>query len=515
MTEVPQIWVYEQVHKLRMRLEHMGKTHAVFETGYGPSGLPHLGTFGEVARTTWVRRSFELLSGHTSELIAFSDDLDALRKVPENVPDPDMLKSYLGRSLSEIPDPWGTHLSYAAHNNAQLRSFLDKFGFDYSFQSSTQSYQSGKFDEGLMLMAAHHEEICELVKGTLQKERRASYSPFLPIHPVTREVMQVKIEEINLQEGTLTWQDPVDGAWYHTPIKGGACKAQWKADWALRWHVLGVDFEMSGKDLIDSVKLSSEICKVLGSEPPINMTYELILDENGRKISKSVGNGVSMQEWLRYAPAASLGQFLFPNPQRARRIKVSQIPQVVDEYVQNVINYGDDADCVNPVHHVHGADQVPQLPDISYSMILNFVNVLNTQDVDLVWQFMSRYLEVRPEHDHDLIQSLIQGAIHYYTDHMLPHRQFHVCDSAERMAIQELRGCLAMLEEGTPAEQIQYHVFEIGKAHKFEPLRDWFSLLYKVLLGQHQGPRFGVFVHMYGVQNTIDLIDVKLNTGVS
>jgi lysyl-tRNA synthetase class 1 len=510
---VPQIWPYQQAERVQDRIMNLGKTQAVFETGYGPSGLPHLGTFGEVARTTWVRRAFEKLTHMPTQLIAFSDDMDALRKVPTNVPEPEMLNAHVGRSLSEIPDPWHTHASYADHNNHKLMQFLDGYGFDYEFLSSTKCYTAGKFDQGLMRMAECHEEICDVVKRTLQKERRDTYSPFLPIHPVTREVMQVRIQDINLADGMLTWQDPADHVWYHTAIRGGACKAQWKADWALRWYVLGVDFEMSGKDLMDSVTLSSKICQVLGAEPPVSMTYELFLDEAGRKISKSVGNGVTMEEWLRYAPASSLCQFLFPNPQRARRIQVSQIPQVVDEYLANVSQYVTAPDPVNPVHHIHEAHAVPVLPDVSYSMLLNLVSVLNTQDVHMVLTFLNRYLHVDITQDGEMFRELVQCVINYFVDHVLPHREFVTPDCRERMAIQELRGCLTMLDADVTAEQIQYHVFEIGKAHKFEPLRDWFALLYKVLLGQSQGPRFGGFVHLYGVQNTIDLIDEKLNLG--
>ena len=513
MVDIPASWPYQQAERVRERVLKLGKKSAVFETGYGPSGLPHLGTFGEVARTTWVRRAFEQLTHMPTQLIAFSDDMDALRKVPQNVPNSQLLNEHLGRSLSAIPDPWQTHTSYAAHNNAELQKFLDEYGFDYEFMSSTDSYMSGKFNTGLLRMAEYHEEICDLVRGTLQQERRATYSPFLPIHPVTGEVMQVRIQEVHVSDNLLVWQDPDDYTWYHTRITNGACKAQWKADWALRWYVLGVDFEMSGKDLMDSVTLSSKICQVLGAEPPVSMTYELFLDAEGRKISKSVGNGVTMSEWLRYAPAESLCQFLFPNPHRARRIQVSQIPQVVDEYLTNVSQYVAAPDPVNPVHHIHQGGKVPQLPDVSYSMLLNLVSVLNTQDVDIVLTFLNRYLHVYVTQDSPMFRHLVQCVINYFVDHVLPHREFVTPDRRERMAIQELRGCLTMLTEDVTAEQIQYHVFEIGKAHKFEPLRDWFSLLYKVLLGQPQGPRFGGFVHLYGVQNTMNLIDEKLNLG--
>lgn len=506
--EFPPAWPTSQAQALAEHLARKGKSRALFETGYGPSGLPHIGTFGEVARTTWVRRAFENLTQQPTRLIAFSDDMDALRKLPDNVPNHDQLEAYLGRSLSKIPDPWYTHASYADHNNARLQAFLHEYDFAHEFISSTCAYESGMFDEGLIAMARCHEQICDVIRPTLKVDRRSTYSCFLPIHPVSGEVMQVPMQEVRPDQNELVWVDPTTQETYVTAIRGGACKAQWKADWALRWFVLDVDYEMHGKDLIDSVTISKKIVKILGGVPPLTMVYELFLDEHGEKISKSKGNGVSMEQWLRYAPPSSLCQFMFPNPQRARKIFVQQIPQVVDEYLTNVKKYVASPDTTNPVHHVHSAGTVPDLPDVSYSMLLNLVSVLNTQDVHMVLTFLSNYVSVR-ENDH-LLHDLVQCAINYFVDHVLPHREFVTPNRWERAAIMELRGCLTMLEADVTAEQIQFHVFEIGKAHKFEPLRDWFALLYKVLLGQSHGPRFGQFVHMYGVSNTIQLIDEKL-----
>jgi lysyl-tRNA synthetase class 1 len=507
---VPQIWPYQQAERVQDRIQNMGKMQAVFETGYGPSGLPHLGTFAEVARTTWVRRAFEKMTHMPTRLIAFSDDMDALRKVPLNVPGAPMLEAHLGRRLSDIPDPWETHPSYAAHNNAELCKFLDQYGFEYEFMSSTTCYQNGQFNAGLLRMAECHEEICDLVRPTLKQERRVTYSPFLPIHPVTGEVMQVSIQEVHVADNLLVWQDPNDHTWYQTLITNGACKAQWKADWALRWYALGVDFEMSGKDLMESVTLSSKICRVLGAEPPVSMTYELFLDGAGHKISKSVGNGVSMAEWLRYAPADSLCQFLFPNPGRARRIQIHQIPQTVDEYLTNQNRLVQDPDPTNPAYHILG-DRTPQHSEVSYQMILNLISVLNTTDVNMVMEFLQRYhSDVTSD---TVLTELVQCAINYFEDHMRPHRVFATATPAQVAAIQELRNILITLDPDSTAEQIQYHVFEVGKAHAFDPLRDWFACLYQVLLGQNQGPRFGGFVHLYGVQNTIQLIDEKLNLG--
>ena len=336
IADLPKSWPFEEAQKVARRLEASGKSSALFETGYGPSGLPHIGTFGEVARTTWVRHAFTLLTGLPSRLLAFSDDMDGLRKVPDNVPNKPMLAQHLGKPLTRIPDPFGTHASFGAHNNAMLRSFLDAFGFDYDFASSTEYYASGRFDAALLRVLEKHDEILAVMLPTLGADRQATYSPILPVHPVTGIVMQAKIEKIDVAAGTVAWRD-ADGKWFETPVTGGACKLQWKADWAMRWHALGVDYEMSGKDLIDSVRLSGKICRIIGSEPPVGFTYELFLDEQAQKISKSKGNGLSVEEWLRYAPPESLAQFMFNQPQRAKRLYFDVIPKAVDEYLANAL----------------------------------------------------------------------------------------------------------------------------------------------------------------------------------
>ncbi len=329
---LPKAWPFEEAAKVAARLQDSGKAEALFETGYGPSGLPHIGTFGEVARTSWVRRAFTELTGKPSRLVAFSDDMDALRKVPDNVPDPALLRAYIGQPLTRVPDPFGTHDSFGAHNNARLRAFLDRFGFDYEFMSATDAYRAGRFDAALLRVLALHEAIRQVVLPTLGPDRRATYSPILPIHPVSGLVMQVPIEAIDVPAGTVTWTDAA-GERFTTTVTGGACKLQWKADWAMRWHALGVDYEMSGKDLIDSVRLSGKVCAVLGSTPPVGFTYELFLDEAAQKISKSRGNGLGVDEWLRYAPPESLSQFMYHQPQRAKRLFFDVIPRAVDDYI--------------------------------------------------------------------------------------------------------------------------------------------------------------------------------------
>jgi lysyl-tRNA synthetase class 1 len=372
---LPRSWPFEEAARVAERLDSSGKTEALFETGYGPSGLPHIGTFGEVARTSWVRNAYTALTGRPSRLLAFSDDMDALRKVPDNVPNGDMLREFLGLPLSRVPDPFGTHASFGAHNNARLRTFLDGFGFEYEFASSTDYYSSGKFDAALLQVLAKHEEIRAVILPTLGPERRATYSPILPIHPRTGRVMQVVIDRIDVPAGTVTWTD-TDGEVFETSVTGGAAKLQWKADWAMRWHALGVDYEMSGKDLIDSVKLSSRVCSVLGSKPPVSFTYELFLDDQAQKISKSKGNGLSVDQWLAYAPPESLSQFMFHQPQRAKRLFFDVIPRTVDDYIAHAAKGGDDP--ANPAWHIN-AGHVPNDggSPIPFTMFLNLASVVN------------------------------------------------------------------------------------------------------------------------------------------
>jgi lysyl-tRNA synthetase class 1 len=361
-SSVPKAWPFEEAAKVARRLAESGRDHALFETGYGPSGLPHIGTFGEVARTSWVRHAFTELTGLPSRLLAFSDDMDGLRKVPDNVPNREMLADYLGKPLTRIPDPFGTHESFGAHNNARLRAFLDGFGFDYEFASASDYYAAGRFDAALLRVLERHAEVMAVILPTLGPDRRATYSPILPIHPRTGVVMQVPMERLDPAAGTVVWRDPDSNEAFETPVTGGRCKLQWKADWAMRWHALGVDYEMSGKDLIDSVRLSGRICRILGSAPPEGFTYELFLDENGQKISKSKGNGLSVDEWLRYAPQSSLGQFMYQAPQRAKRLHFDVIPRAVDEYIANaarLATQSEDERRTNPAWHVHGGRQAP------------------------------------------------------------------------------------------------------------------------------------------------------------
>jgi lysyl-tRNA synthetase, class I len=510
LTDIPKAWPFEEARKVAQRLAASGKETALFETGYGPSGLPHIGTFGEVARTTWVRRAFTQITGIPARLLAFSDDMDGLRKVPDNVPNKDLLARYLGKPLTQVPDPFGTHDSFGAHNNARLRAFLDSFGFEYEFASSTEYYQSGRFDAALVRVLECYDAVMAATLPTLRPDRQATYSPVLPIHPQTGIVMQVPMERIDPVAATVTWKDPETGETFETSVKGGACKLQWKADWAMRWYALSVDYEMSGKDLIDSVKLSGKICRILGGQPPEGMTYELFLDQDGQKISKSKGNGLSVEEWLTYAPPESLSQFMYNKPQSAKRLYFDVIPRSVDEYVGNVEKLATTPEPANPAWHIH-AGSAPEHAGspVSFAMLLNLASVVNADSPDILWGFIRRYAPGASPETQPLLGRLVDHAIAYYRDFVRPAKSYRQPTDMERAALEDLAQVLGTLTDHS-AEGIQNAVFEVGKRHPFPDLRTWFGSLYQVLLGQQEGPRFGGFVALYGVQETIALIHEAL-----
>jgi lysyl-tRNA synthetase class 1 len=520
-------WPFEEARKVAARVQASGKGDALFETGYGPSGLPHIGTFGEVARTSWVRHAFAQLTGLPSRLIAFSDDMDGLRKVPDNVPNKEMLKQHLGRPVTAIPDPFGTHESFGHHNNARLRAFLDQFGFDYEFASSSDYYRSGRFDAALIRMAERHEEVRGVILPTLGPDRRATYSPFLPIHPKTGVVMQVPMEEVRPAEDLLVWVDPETGERHGTRITGGHCKAQWKADWALRWYALGVDYEMSGKDLIDSVRLSSRICQVLGGTPPVGFTYEHFLDDEGRKISKSLGNGLTIEEWLHYGPPESLSQFMYNQPSRAKRLFFDVIPRAVDEYLQNLEKLRANPAPDNPAWHIKGgASNDPGSP-VSFVMLQNLASVINADRPEMLWGFLRRYAPGASAETHPMLARLVELAVAYYRDRILPTKKHRAPTEGERVALAALAaalreriGDLSAMASEEQAKAIQDLVYDAGRRDPFlEPAKDggrpgvsraWFNALYQVLLGQPEGPRFGGFVALYGIEATIALIEGAL-----
>jgi len=508
-------WPFMEAQKLMKRIDRKIKQggeapkEIIFETGYGPSGLPHIGTFGEVARTSMVRHAFETLSDIPTRLLCFSDDMDGLRKVPDNIENKKVLADNLGKALTNIPDPFGTHASFGAHNNARLQAFLDDFGFDYEFVSSTDCYNSGRFDKALLEMLAKYDEVMKIMVASLREERAQTYSPFLPIHPETEIVMQVPMDEINVEAGTITWRDPDTGKSYETPVTGGACKLQWKPDWAMRWHALGVDYEMAGKDLIDSVTLGNKICRVLGSQPPEGFNYELFLDDKGQKISKSKGNGLTIEEWLRYASPESLQLFMYQKPMTAKRLYFDIIPKNVDEYFSHLDGFeGQDLkqQINNPVWHIHGGN-IPQghMP-VSFSLLLNLVSASNAHDSSVLWGFIERYAPGTSPETHPDLDKMVGYAINYFEDFIQPTKSFRLANEQEAKALQDLSDRLAELDPDSDSQAVQSVVFAVGKEHGFDPLRAWFGALYEVLLGQKQGPRFGSFAALYGLEETRTLI---------
>jgi lysyl-tRNA synthetase, class I len=523
-------WPFGEARKLVARLKQHPKNEVIFETGYGPSGLPHIGTFGEVVRTSMVRHAFRVLTDDKirTRLIAFSDDMDALRKVPDNVPNRDMMAAHLGKPLSRVPDPFSNEYpSFAAANNARLRAFLDQFGFDYEFLSSTDCYASGRFDAALLKMLEHFDEVMAIMLPSLREERAQTYSPFLPISPRTGIVLQVPILAHDAKAGTITYEDPETRERVTTLVTGGRTKLQWKPDWAMRWAALGVDYEMAGKDLIDSVKLSGEICRVLDGTPPEGFNFELFLDEKGQKISKSKGNGLTIEEWLRYAPAESLSLFMYREPRAAKRLYFDVIPRHVDDYQQHLEAYQrqDVRQRVdNPVWHIHSGNPPRPNEPLSFAMLLTLVASSNAETADTLWGFIRRYRpEVTPK-THPELDALVGYAIHYFRDFVLPQKKFREPGENERAALLDLRDALSQLPAGATAEQIQQVVYEVGRREPFldktgktkakdgKPgvTLDWFNILYQVLLGQEKGPRFGSFVAVYGLKNTIDMIDGAL-----
>ena len=496
------------------------KGFVLFETGYGPSGLPHIGTFAEVFRTSLVRRAFGLLSGLPTELRAFSDDMDGLRKIPDNVPNAAMLEEHLGKPLTAIPDPFGTHASYGEHMNARLQAFLDAFGFAYTFQSGTAAYRSGAFDATLLKVLERHEAIREVVLPTLGPERRATYSPILPISPKTGRVLQVPIEECRVASGTVVFRDE-DGALTEVPVTGGRCKMQWKCDWALRWAALDVDYEMSGKDLIDSVKLSARICRVLDGVPPEGFTYELFLDEHGQKISKSKGNGLTIEEWLRYGTEESLELFLYREPRKAKRLHVDVIPRNVDDYesfLEAFPRQPPPEQVGNPLWHIH--DGAPPVEDrlpagLSFAMLLNLAGVVNAEEPGVLWGFIGRYAPGTTPATSPRLARLVEHAVAYHRDLVRPTRRWRAASAQERAAMVELCRWLAGQPADAGAEAVQFELYEIGKRHGFANLRDWFKALYEVLLGRSEGPRFGTFAAVYGLAETRALVEAGLARGTA
>ncbi len=507
-------WPFEEARRLLKRYEAAppAKGYVLFETGYGPSGLPHIGTFGEVLRTTMIRRAFQAISDIPTRLICFSDDMDGMRKVPENVPQTDMLRKHMQKPLTAVPDPFGEFESFGHHNNAMLRRFLDTFGFEYEFYSATEFYKSGRFDPVLRRAAERYDDLMKVMLASLREERQQTYSIFLPISPQSGRVLYVPLKEVNATEGTITFDDE-DGAETTLPVTGGNVKLQWKPDFGARWAALGVDFEMYGKDHSTNTPIYDAICEILGERAPEHFTYELFLDENGEKISKSKGNGLSIDEWLTYSATESLSYFMYLKPKTAKRLSWDVIPKAVDEYHQQLRAYPDqpvDQQLANPVWHIHGGNPPASKMVVPFAMLLNLASVSAAEDKDKLWGFIRRYApEASPETHADL-DAAAGFAVRYYNDFVKPAKVYRAPDAREAAAMRDLLARLKGWDGGLDPEELQSMVFAVGKEHGFEPLRDWFKALYEVLLGASQGPRFGGFIALYGIDESIALLEAGL-----
>ncbi len=504
-------WPFEEARALLKRYEKAPpeKGYVLLETGYGPSGLPHIGTFGEVLRTTMIRRAFEVISDIPTRLICFSDDLDGMRKVPTNVPNQDMLKANEQKPLTSVPDPFGEFESFGHHNNAMLRRFLDTFGFEYEFYSATEFYKSGQFDEVLKRAVDKYDDIMNVMLASLRDERQQTYSIFLPIHPETGRVLYVPMKSINKDDYTITFDDE-DGKEWTLPVTGGNVKLQWKPDFGARWAALGVDFEMYGKDHSTNTNIYDRISEILGAKKPNHMVYELFLDDKGEKISKSKGNGLSIDEWLTYASTESLSYFMFLKPKTAKRLHFDIIPKMMDEYHQQLNAYHTQdlkGQLANPVYHIHSGNVPVSKMVVPFAMLLNLASVSGAEDKDTMWGFIQRYApEAAPETHPDLDQAA-GFAVRYYHDFVKPTKTFRAPTEQERAAIEDMLARLKAWDGSNDGEELQSMVFAVGKDHGFENLRDWFKTLYEVLLGDSQGPRFGGFIALYGIENSIRLIE--------
>ena len=507
-------WPIVEVRKLlRDRKEIINKKNKItFQTGYGPSGLPHIGTFGEVARTSMMINALNHIEKINHELITFSDDMDGLRKVPENIPNDEILKKNLGKPLTSIPDPFGKFNSFGEHNNEMLKEFLNKFNFKFIFKSSTENYKSGIFNNSLLRVLEKYEDIMNVILPTLREERRKTYCPFLPICKKTGKVLEIPMLSMDLKKGKIIFDN--EGEKLESSILNGDCKLQWKVDWAMRWFTFDVDFEMYGKDLTESAILSNKICKILGKNPPNGFAYELFLDEKGEKISKSKGNGISIEQWLRYASPESLALYMYPNPKRAKKLYSDVVPKTVDEYLSYIEKYPSQKikdKILNPVWHVHNGKPPKEKIIMPFSMLLNLAGSSNADNKNILWKFINKfYKEIKPN-DYKILDGLTEYAINYFKDKVEPNKKFKIPNEKERKALQNLVKKLDQIDKSLKPEEIQTYVYTVGKENGYEKnLRDWFKLIYEVVFGEENGPRIGFFVSFFGLKETVKLIKDKI-----
>ncbi len=511
-------WPFLEAKKLLDRIITRNidnKKQIIFETGYGPSGLPHIGTFGEVFRTTLVRNAFETITGKKTKLICFSDDMDGLRKVPENLPEQHKLEEFIDYPLTKVPDPFNIYESFGEYNNYKLREFLDEFEFDYEFVSSTKMYKSGKFDDALIKILNNYEKIINVILPTLGKERRQTYSPFLPICDETNKVLQAKVIDIDIKNLQIQYLHPIKNEKIITEITGGKCKLQWKVDWAMRWYALGVDYEMSGKDLIESVNLSSKILKIIGGLPPEGFSYELFLDQNGEKISKSKGNGITVEQWLKYGNKESLSLFMYNNPKRAKRLYFDSIPKSVDDYYNlrnNLDRQTEDEKFENPTWYFSNLnDSNYKHVPVSFSLILNLVSVCSSENKEDIWSYLKDYNSEISIKTHPHIDELVKYAIIFYKDRVKPFKNYRKATEFEKNCISILLKKMKNLSDNVTSEEIQSIIYSVGKENNYTNLKNWFVCLYETLLGQKNGPRMGNFFKLYGISKSLKLLEDVIN----
>ena len=507
-------WPFVEIRKLLKDRKDLikSKNKIIFQTGYGPSGLPHIGTFGEVARTTMMINALNHIQKIETELITFSDDMDGLRKVPDNIPNDKLLHENLGKPLTSVPDPFNKFDSFGAHNNEMLKAFLNKFNFKFNFKSSTENYKSGKFNNSLIRVLEKYEEIMEIILPTLRTERKKTYCPFLPICPTTGKVLEIALLEMNKKNGTVIFDN--NGKKLETQIINGNCKLQWKVDWAMRWFTFDVDFEMYGKDLTESAILSNKICKILGKRPPNGFAYELFLDEKGEKISKSRGNGITIDQWLRYASPESLSLYMYQNPTRAKKLYSDVVPKSVDEYLSLIETFSKQEikeKLLNPVWHVHNGNPPKEKIVMTFSMLLNLVGSSNAENKEILWKFIQRFhSDIKPE-NYPVLDQLTEYAINYFRDKVEPNKKYKTPNESEKKALINLAKKLELTTQAMKPEDIQTVVYSTGKENGYEKkLREWFILIYEVLFGSKDGPRMGFFISFFGVKETIELIKQKL-----
>jgi lysyl-tRNA synthetase class 1 len=504
-------WPFVEARKLvkeRQKIyEKKGKI--TLQTGYGPSGLPHIGTFAEVARTTMMVNAINQIIDIPTEIITFSDDMDGLRKIPDNVPNKEILEKNLHKPLTSVPDPFKKYKSFGEHNNEMLKKFLNQLKFNYTFKSSTDTYKKGLFNDALLLVLEKYEQINNIVLPTLGKERQKTYSPFLPICPETGQVLEVPIIEIKKKEGKIIYQN--GDKKMETEVINGKCKLQWKVDWAMRWYSFNVDYEMYGKDLIESAIISSKICKTLGKKSPNGFAYEMFLDEKGEKISKSKGNGITIEQWLKYASPESLCLYMYQNPKRAKKLYADVVPKAVDEYLDCIDKFDQQDDkhrLLNPVWHVHNGNPPKEKSIMPFSVLLNLVGTSNATDKDVLWKFIKKYKKDIKVSDHPILDNLVEYALKYFTDIVKPNKKYKKPNEKEKKALQDLVKRLEDCKDQMDPEAIQTIVYSVGKDNGYqENLREWFKAIYEIIFGDQDGPRMGFFISFFGIKETIELIN--------